>query len=438
MKKFFSLMLFVALGVSAWAEGDGNYYYFYDEVKATPTGKGVIYATDPDNSYAEPTNEDYVSETEVKHMVAGFPTSSIYVWAKPADGYQFAGWYDANNEKVASGMNSSISVSTEQVTESEPLSEDDYNYGFEPDATYYGVFSKVVVDYAAGQDDQELVGTLAISKLANDTGDNITITATPANDNVKFDYWTDSKGNKITDNPYSFTVSGVETYTAHFSGDNIITFDFGEGGKYIPFSSSLSGKMGSGMTAYRVVPVTNTFEDAEGNVISFDQTENAWGYSIEEYDDNWNLISSEFVKYEGEIPTFEKSYELSSYSAYTAGEGVLLTGKGEQSLVLYEAEYAYPVDNFLVGTVDGAVNIQDLPATDEEGNALNYYTFDGSSFVKATSGTVAQGECYLVLDATQYPLNETIAVKVKGDLDGDGRVSVADITKLIEVYKQSK
>lgn len=438
MKKFFSLMLFVALGVSAWAEGDDNYYYFYDEVKATPTGKGVIYATDPDNSYAEPTNEDYVSETEVKHMVAGFPTSSIYVWAKPADGYQFAGWYDANNEKVASGMNSSISVSTEQVTESEPLSEDDYNYGFEPDATYYGVFSKVVVDYAAGQDDQELVGTLAISKLANDTGDNITITATPANDNVKFDYWTDSKGNKITDNPYSFTVSGVETYTAHFSGDNIITFDFGEGGKYIPFSNALSGMMGAGMTAYRVAPFNNSFEDAEGHLIMFDQTENAWGYSVESGEDENGYAIYEFVKYEGEIPTFEKSYELSSYAGYTAGEGVLLTGKGEQSIVLYEEEYPYLMDNFLVGTADAPVDIATLPTTDEDGNALTYYVFDGSNFVKATSGTVAQGECYLVLDATQYPLNETIAVKVKGDLDGDGRVSVADITKLIEVYKQSK
>ena len=140
----------------------------------------------------------------------------------------------------------------------------------------------------------------------------------------------------------------------------------------------------------------------------------------------------------GEIPTFEKSYELSSYAGYTAGEGVLLTGKGEQFIVLYEEEYPYLMDNFLVGTADAPVDIATLPTTDEDGNALTYYVFDGSNFVKATSGTVAQGECYLVLDATQYPLNETIAVKVKGDLDGDGRVSVADITKLIEVYKQSK
>ena len=66
------------------------------------------------------------------------------------------------------------------------------------------------------------------------------------------------------------------------------------------------------------------------------------------------------------------------------------------------------VNNSLVGTADGDVNIAELPTADEDGNAITYYTFDGTDFVKATTGIVPQGECYLALDASQYPLPDKI------------------------------
>lgn len=448
MKKIYSFILFAALGTSAFAETDSNYYWFYNKVEAAPTGKGVIYASDGTTS---PESEaDYTTSTEVKMCYQGMSTASLYVWAQPAAGYQFAGWFTANGEEatmadfVDAGAETALSVTTLQSTEDDTVE----GYGFEPDAAYYGIFSKVKVQYVPGQ---ASVGTLEISKVANDTGDKIHILAQP-NDEVttKFEYWTDSKGNKITANPYEFTVGDIETYTAHFSGDSIVTFDFGTAGsKYIPFSSQFSAMLAPGMSYYRMTPVEKTFNDENYNVISFDESENAWGYWTYEYDDDYNVISSEFHKYTGEIPTFDTSYELTNFGYfYTATDGVLLSGEGEMSIVLQAEENPNLAANFLVGTSAGAVDIATLPKTDEESNAITYYTFNGKSFVKATSGIVPEGQCYMALDATQYPLLDKIVLieggddddqpAVIGDLDGDGAVTVLDITLLIEAYLEGK
>ena len=64
----------------------------------------------------------------------------------------------------------------------------------------------------------------------------------------------------------------------------------------------------------------------------------------------------------------------------------------------------------MVGTSEGSVDIASLSPFDDEGNAITYYVFDGQDFVKATTGVVAKNECYLVLDASQYPLPEKIAI----------------------------
>ena len=46
MKKFYAFILFAVISVSAFAEADDNYYWFFNKVEASPTGKGVIYASD--------------------------------------------------------------------------------------------------------------------------------------------------------------------------------------------------------------------------------------------------------------------------------------------------------------------------------------------------------------------------------------------------------
>ena len=416
MRKFYAFMLFAILSISAFAETDDKYYWYYDKVEAAPTGKGVIYASATEEAPAS--DSDYAESMEVKFNQYGYSSSTIYVGAKPAAGYQFVGWFAPEpdvtvNDLTMAYLNSSDAASLLNVNASQS-SDDDMNeyYGFEPDATFYGVFAKVKVQIAAGL---EQAGTVDVSKVANDTGEEITIEATPADEGIQFAYWMDSKGNKITSNPYKFKVTDMDTYTAYFKGDKVLELDFGEG-KYIPFSNSLSAYLGD-LKGYRVTEVQKSFTDDDGNTIQFDVAENAWGYwDVQtEYNaetDTYEEVSREFKKYTGEVPEFKSSYEVTGFNYYYNGtDGVILYGEGIHYVVLYEDEYAAPWDgSYLVATNDGAVDIASLPTKDDDGNALTYYVFDGQDFVKATSGTVAKNECYLVLSADDYPQSDKILV----------------------------
>lgn len=406
MRKIYAFMLLAILSISAFAETDTNYYWFYDRVEAAPTGKGVVYASETNEP---PTSDsDYAAFKEVK-----FNTHSSFealaVWAKPAAGYQLAGWFTSAaadvtmEDGVAVGEETTLSVTTEQVSEDDTVE----GYGITPDATYYAIFTKVTVRAEPGLED---AADLEISKIANDTGDKITIAASPVSEDVQFTYWTDSKGNKITENPYTFTVSDMDTYTAHFKGDAILTIDFGEG-KYVPFSNSYATSLNSNVMGYRIEEQKQTFYDDDYNEISFDESENAWGYWVNEYDDEGLVTSSTFIKYTGEVPTFDASYKLSQFGFnYYAGDAVILYSKGVQSFFL-QADDPYPWSgSLLVPTNEGAVDIASLSPKDDDGNDITYYTFDGQDFVKATSGTVAKNECYLVLSAKDFPQPDKILV----------------------------
>ena len=98
MKKIYSFLFFVLLCSNAFAEGDGNYYWFYDRVEAAPTGKGVVYAAE--SSDPQPAKNDYQESVEVKFSAQGYPDRNIYAWAKPAEGYQFAGWFSSATDET--------------------------------------------------------------------------------------------------------------------------------------------------------------------------------------------------------------------------------------------------------------------------------------------------------------------------------------------------
>ena len=91
MRKFYAFMLFAILSISAFAETDDKYYWYYDKVEAAPTGKGVIYASATEEAPAS--DSDYAESMEVKFNLYGTSYSTIYVGAKPAAGYQFVGWF---------------------------------------------------------------------------------------------------------------------------------------------------------------------------------------------------------------------------------------------------------------------------------------------------------------------------------------------------------
>ena len=151
MRKFYAFMLFAILSISAFAEVDNKYYWFYDKVEAAPTGKGVIYASTGE----EPASDsDYAASKEVKFNVQGLSFSTINVWAKPADGYQFVGWFTPEEDVTVNDLTMDYLTTSDAASllnvNAAQSSEDDLNeyYGFEPDATYYGVFAKVKVQTA--------------------------------------------------------------------------------------------------------------------------------------------------------------------------------------------------------------------------------------------------------------------------------------------------
>ena len=412
MRKIYSFMLFAILSISAFAEPDGYYYWFYDEVKAEPTGKGKIYVSqDYVDEFETPI--EYQESMELKVCVEGFSQGTLYTYEQPAEGYQFVGWYTADAskatlaDKVSDGAYLDVTTTT--------ASEDNLVEGYAPipDATYYGIFAKVNVQVLSSM---KTVGSVDISKVANDTGDQVTITATPNDDKTRFEYWENRNGDQIKENPYTFTVADEDTYTAHFSGDNIKQIDFGEG-KYIPFSNELSAKLSDGIYVYEIISQEKAFWDEEDHLIRFDETENAWGWVEEEYDEDWNLINSIFHKYEGEIPDLP-TYAVSPSvgNGYMAGNGAILYGEGVQTIVLYEDESAYVSDmSKLTPTCGGAVDIASLPVKDDDENAITYYVLQGNAFVKATSGTVAKDQCYLALTATDSPLPEKVYINPNDD-----------------------
>ena len=122
MKKFYAFILFAVISVSAFAEADDNYYWFFNKVEASPTGKGVIYASD--GSVTPESESDYVASLDVKFN-AHYSSGTISAWAKPAAGYQLAGWFTSATdettmaEKVADGEETSIAVTTEVTTDND-------------------------------------------------------------------------------------------------------------------------------------------------------------------------------------------------------------------------------------------------------------------------------------------------------------------------------
>ena len=397
--------LFVAMLLStaaSFAGGDSGYYWFYSQISAYPTGKGTVYA---DTSSVAPQAADYAETVDVKYVQQGSSYGTAYVYAKPADDYLFAGWYTTSASGTDSLLSTlpatSLSLTTSTSSESYDELVDDY-YSITPEETINAVFAKVIARLASGH---EYMGTVSIDNIANDNGDAVTLTAVDTLENTTFDYWLDSKGTKYTDNPLSVTVNGTETYTAYFSNPNALTLDFGEG-KLIAFSSSYSAYLPTAITGYKATNTTTGFYDENGNYIDYDEYEAAWGY----YDYNEETGESTFVTYSGTIPEREASWQFSSFGYnYTQGTGAVFYAVGTQTILLYNDEYAYEYDtNYLVGTLDDAVDIASLATTDENGNTLTFYVLEGDKFVKSTSGTVEAGSAYLALPSDQYPAYEEI------------------------------
>ena len=98
-----------------------------------------------------------------------------------------------------------------------------------PNEYLYAVFARVVISNFKEKE-------VYLYPRANDIGDEVTLTCTRDD----FDYWIEEgTGRHIAENPYTFTVTGKETYTAHFGDPSKIALH------QLP-----SGKEGSSLTAH--------------------------------------------------------------------------------------------------------------------------------------------------------------------------------------------
>lgn len=255
-KTFSALRISIALCMLAMASqsfaASDKFYNYYVDVAAYPSGAGLVYADKPSNT-PDPDGVNFfdfttpAEEITVKYY-AQSDAIGITTYAQPADGWLLAGFSAQKmNEDGEYVFNDSIyttenpgylkvspSVSWDQ--ESQAATPD--SYPLVADGLFYALFSHVVPCYVKGQ---ENLGTMKISKVVNEIGDNITLTAVPNNaKTTKFAYWTNmNTGEKIKDNPLDMTVKEAVYMQAHFDCDSAFTINFPEDGGYaIVYSDS--------------------------------------------------------------------------------------------------------------------------------------------------------------------------------------------------------
>lgn len=254
MKLMTLCLVFFASVSSAWA-GNTKWGDYYATVSAYPTGAGLVYAEAPTGAVTE--TEDEMSDlytdmktpsesVDVKYMYNSTSTTSYFnAYAVPADGWIVAGFSKA---KVVTDENegdetfvfddSLYDTSNPAYTGLEAAFSDENqstalgSFPVTPTAQYYALFTHVKPTIAIGQDS---LGTVSISKVCNEIGDDVTLTAVPnESKNATFDYWVNKNTQeKITQNPIEVkNIQECAEYEAHFKSDMAITMEFPEEGGY--------------------------------------------------------------------------------------------------------------------------------------------------------------------------------------------------------------
>lgn len=341
MKKFFtSLKAFAILAmltVAGNAMAGSTYYAYYVQVNAAPEGKGTIYATETYSSEV-PTDDQYTDKVELQFTST---SGAVYIYAKPAEGYQLAGvsaatfneagepeYNEANYTAPGSGY-TSVYPSSEISGEDEASVQG--QMPLDPNNVYYALFTRVV---AKSANDQMLrLGYTTISDATNDDGDVITLTAIPNYDETaKFAYWVkESTGEKIYENPLTITVNGMETYNAYFDSDLRVDLDFGAEESYKVWYNDRAAFIGD-------VKTLNFGTNSEWTTYMYDTL------NVEN-----NLRYSYFNTYEGGYSTYGK-------------QAYLLKGKGVQTIIL-DKEPAETANNAILQYAQTATNVAELPVS---------------------------------------------------------------------------
>lgn len=333
MARAFVLTMVLLLSSSASVFAGGTKYYdFYATLQAYPTGAGKVYAEEPAGST---TSDDEASDlyadmktpaeaVDVKFILSGSSSNATYTaYALPTEGWILAGFSVAtvvndgefddfvfNDDIVNYDNPAQMDIASTTSEDSEEKAEG--SFPFFSEALHYALFTHVAPVIATGQSS---LGTVKSSKVCNEIGDNVTLTATPNDETTtQFDYWLNkSTGEKIPTNPLTINnISGTAYYEAHFKSTQAIDIKFPEEGGY----KVVYFPKGYDMPDKVVNELQFSFADISNN--SLHPTDDASGYYLDSYEYSQSLYGNEpHILYGKGTMTFvaNDSYDVDSYSS---------------------------------------------------------------------------------------------------------------------------
>ncbi len=222
---------------------DEGYFNYFVHLGSYPTGAGKVYAELKNGSikYEDSNFETPAESVDVMYTKKDASSQSFNAYAIPEDGWIVAGFtFGTKNEDgtfTAKADTLITQYNPGSLTPKSTISDKDSLtalsiFPLEADTAFFAVFTHV---YPRLKDGQENLGKVSIDKISNNIGDQVTLTAIPEEKGEgKFAYWIEkSTGNKITENPYTFTVSKADEYYAYFENQFAETLHFPEEGGFI-------------------------------------------------------------------------------------------------------------------------------------------------------------------------------------------------------------
>ena len=309
--------------------GETKWGDYYATVSAYPTGAGLVYAEVPESSVTE--SEDEMSDlftdmktpaesVDVKFMYNNYDTKTyFYPHAVPSEGWIVAGFSQAKvvrdevegedvfvfNDSIYDTDNPSSNTYLEAAFSDADQTIAFTSFPMAPTAQFYALFTHVKPTIAIGQSP---LGTVSISKVCNEIGDDVTLTATPdESKNATFDYWVNmNTQEKIAQNPLEVkNIQESAVYEAHFKSDKAITMEFPEEGGY----KIVYFDKGYVMPATNVVDNTFDFWDISTNNLKV--TEDSSAYYIQPGDlRNWLYPGNPHILYGKGLMTFVENDEM--------------------------------------------------------------------------------------------------------------------------------
>ena len=376
---FAAFALFVCYFSSAIA-GSSKFYSYYTVLSGYPTGAGKVYAeapysaTVPEEVDDVPVDFTTPAETvDIIFSVKGLNETSYTGHAIPNEGWIVAGFckglpindgadFEIDDSIYVYGNPASLYVTSDQSTENET----DINYPLAPQSCYYALFTHVAANVAMGQDS---LGTVKVSKLCNDIGDVVTLTATPSKNygTTTFAYWTNkATGEQIKENPLTITVSDTARYEAFFQSDQAVYMDFPEYGgyKFLYNEKSLS------------VP-----------------------QNVEVHSFDYNVENGDTLSYDRNSGKVSQTPMVSGFQTYNA-EPLIVYGKGQATFIQQKEDNINSSStNMLRWTGDKSVAIKDQPLE----NAYYSIDLDKTQFHLLSNDAIVEAKTvYLALPKEDY------------------------------------